>query len=329
MKASGVFHGISNFLFSRTNREFLIFLFFFAVAGIFWLMMSLNETYEQEVRIPVRYTNIAKNAVLTSPETDTIRATISDKGYVLLTYLYGDALHPIDIDFKTYSHANGSGSISASELSKMVSRQLAASSKLVNVKPEKLSFYYNYGEKKVVPVRWRGNVTPEALYYLAGVTYNPDSVTIYASRAKLDSIHEVYTESRHYSDFHDTLTINAQLAKLSGVKIVPQQVRISFITDVLTEESINDVPIVGINLPPGKVLRAFPAKVTVKFVSGVKTLRSLSPSDFLVVADYNEIIKNPSQTCCPISLQKVPEGVSRVTLIPTQVDYLLEEQAAP
>ena len=329
MKASGVFHGISNFLFSRTNREFLIFLFFFAVAGIFWLMMSLNETYEQEVRIPVRYTNIAKNAVLTSPETDTIRATISDKGYVLLTYLYGDALHPIDIDFKTYSHANGSGSISASELSKMVSRQLAASSKLVNVKPEKLSFYYNYGEKKVVPVRWRGNVTPEALYYLAGVTYNPDSVTIYASRAKLDSIHEVYTESLHYSDFHDTLTINAQLAKLSGVKIVPQQVRISFITDVLTEESINDVPIVGINLPPGKVLRAFPAKVTVKFVSGVKTLRSLSPSDFLVVADYNEIIKNPSQTCCPISLQKVPEGVSRVTLIPTQVDYLLEEQAAP
>ena len=329
MKASGVFHGISNFLFSRTNRAFLIFLFFFAVAGIFWLMMSLNETYEQEVRIPVRYTNIAKNAVLTSPETDTIRATISDKGYVLLTYLYGDALHPIDIDFKTYSHANGSGSISASELSKMVSRQLAASSKLVNVKPEKLSFYYNYGEKKVVPVRWRGNVTPEALYYLAGVTYNPDSVTIYASRAKLDSIHEVYTESLHYSDFHDTLTINAQLAKLPGVKIVPQQVRISFITDVLTEESINDVPIVGINLPPGKVLRAFPAKVTVKFVSGVKTLRSLSPSDFLVVADYNEIIKNPSQTCCPISLQKVPEGVSRVTLIPTQVDYLLEEQAAP
>jgi len=329
MKVSDVFHGISNFLFSRTNREFLIFLFFFAVAGIFWLMMTLNETYEQEVRIPVRYTNVTKNAVLTSPETDTIRVTISDKGYVLLTYLYGDALHPIDLDFKTYSHTNGTGSVSSSELSKLVSRQLAASSKLVSVKPEKLSFYYNNGEKKVVPVRWRGNVTPEALYYLAGVNYDPDSVTIYASRTKLDSIHEIFTESLHYSDFHDTLTINARLTKIAGVKIVPQQVRISFITDVLTEESINDVPIVGINLPPGTVLRAFPAKVSVKFVSGVKTLRNLSPSDFLVVADYNEMMKNPSQTCCPISLQKVPEGVSRAKLSTTQVDYLLEEQTAP
>ena len=35
------------FLFSWINREFFIFLFFLAVAGVFWLLTTLNENFEQ------------------------------------------------------------------------------------------------------------------------------------------------------------------------------------------------------------------------------------------------------------------------------------------
>jgi hypothetical protein len=38
-----IFQIISNFLFSRANREFLIFMFFLALSGIFWLLMTLNQ----------------------------------------------------------------------------------------------------------------------------------------------------------------------------------------------------------------------------------------------------------------------------------------------
>ena len=325
MKAFHILRNISNFLFSRANREFLIFLCFFAVAGFFWLLTALNKTYEQELRVPVHYINVPKTAVLTSPEVDTLRVTVKDKGMNLLTYLYGDALPEIGIDFSSHTHKNNSGEVSASDLSKMVQQRLTASSKLVSIKPEKLTFYYNFGEKKRVPVKWRGNVIPDDLFFISNVKYVPDSITIYASHEKLDSISTIYTEILNYSKFRDTLTVNARLQQIAGVKTVPDNISLTFMTDVLTEESIDDIPVVGINMPKGMVLRLFPAKVSVKFVAGVKTYQTLSANDFLVVADYNEIMSNSSPKC-NIYLQKTPQGISKATLNVTQLDYLIEEQ---
>ncbi len=315
---------ISNFLFGKTNKELLIFLFFFAVAGIFWLLMTLNESYEQEIRVPVYYTNVPKSVVFSSSETDTVRITVHDKGIMLLTYLYGDMLKPIPIDFSNHVRKNGSGEVQASELIKIITPKLSASSKLISVKPEKLSFFYNFGERKKVPVKWAGHVKPDDLFFIANTVYEPDSITVYALREKLDSLDIVNTEILNYTKFRDTLTVKTKLQKMPGVKMVPNEITIRFMTDVLTEESIENIPVEGINMPKGKVLRLFPAKVGVKFVAGVKTYQRLSVSDFKVVADYNEIKTAPSQKCT-IKLVKKPEGISQVQLNYTELDYLIEE----
>ena len=76
-------HTIRDFLFSKTNREFLIFLLFLLLSGIFWLMMTFNETYEKEIVLPVRYVNVPQSAVLTSGESDSIHVNISDKGFTV------------------------------------------------------------------------------------------------------------------------------------------------------------------------------------------------------------------------------------------------------
>jgi len=320
-----IFRTASHFLFSRANREFLVFLAFFALAGIFWLLMTLDVQYEQEIRIPVRYVNVPKNAVITSNEVDTVRVVISDKGISLLGLIYGNNDKTVDIDFDNYAHSNGTGIITNADLQKIIGKILPASAKIISVKPEKLVFYYNYGEKKKVPVRIQGQVIPDPLYFITETKYSPDSVTIYASRKKLDSISVVYTEELHYENFHDTLTIETNLARLSGVKMVPNKVSVYFITDVLTEESIDNIPIVGINMPEGKVLRTFPAKVKITFVTGVKDYQSLSADDFLVVADYEEFSQSDSPKC-NIYLKKSPAAISQAKLEFTQVDYLIEEQ---
>ena len=325
MSIRDIFQKTSNFLFSRANRELLIFLFFFAGAGVFWLIMTLNETFEKELEVPVYYVDVPKNSVLTSPEVDTIRVTVSDKGYVIASYLFGDVLHPLPISFKSYAR-DGRGVVPASDLQKLIAGRMAASTKILSVKPD-LTFYYNKGEKKQVAVRWRGDVSPENLYYISDVVYQPDSVTIYAAAERLDSIFYAYTEPLHYVDVRDTLTVECKLQKQKGVKIVPDKVTVSFLTDILTEESIDNIPVVGINMPEGKVLRTFPSKVKVRFVTGVKKLRNLSASDFEVVADYQELSADPSSPKCSIYLQKTPDGVSRVQLDVTTVDYLIEERS--
>ena len=319
-----VWRVLKRFLFSKGNKEFLLFLSFLILSGVFWLFMTLNETYEREFDIPITITNVPKNVVLTSDETDTIHVPIRDKGITLVTYMYGNVLKNIRVSFNSYARNNGTGIISTAELQKLVYNQLANGSIITTTKPEKLEYYFNYGAKKRVPVRWSGRVIPDELYFISHVQYWPDSVDVYASTEKLDSISVMYTEQLNYTSFRDTLLVNVHLARSKGVKTVPDLVKVGFFTDVLTDEDIEGVPIQGINMPPGKVLRTFPARVTVHFVTGVSVFKNLKPEDFTVVADYREMKTNPSEKC-RIYLKKAPPGISRAHLSVDAVDYLIEE----
>jgi hypothetical protein len=298
---------------------------FLLLSGIFWLMMTFNETYEKEIVLPVRYVNVPQSAVLTSGESDSIHVNISDKGFSLFAFIYSRDSHTIDIDFTKYALPDGIGSVPAIDLQHMIEQLLPTSAKITSLKTEKLVFYYNNGEKKKVPVRWRGHLKTDPHYFIAKTLIEPDSVTIFASREKLDSIHYVYTRELNYSDIHDTLIVTSELQRMQGVKIVPNRVKINIQTDVLTEETIDSIPVVGINMPKGKVLRTFPSRVSVKIVTGMKNYKAIMPSDILVVADYEQF-KDETSDKCTLQVKKVPEGVSRATLNVKQVDYLIEEQ---
>ncbi len=313
------------FLFSNVNKQFLVFLFFLFLSGIFWLITTLNESYEHEVGIPVRIVGVPKNVVLTSSETDTISIMVRDKGWVIMSYLYGNNLKNVTIPFRTYDRGSGLGTVASTDLRRLIEQNLEISSRITTIKPERLQFHYNNGECKRVPVRWAGRVIPDQLYFISQVNYQPDSVDVYASREKLESIRAVYSEPLNHVNFHDTLAVECRLAHDADVKVVPERVRILFHTDVLTEEELGGIPIQCLNLPEGKVLRTFPAKAKVHFVAGISQLRTLRPEDFTVVADYREI-EQGQQEKCNIYLRHVPTGVSRATLSVSQVDYVIEEE---
>jgi len=306
------------------SKQILIFLFFLVLSGVFWLFLTLNESYEQEIKVVYKIKGIPKNVVLTSHEIDTIRVTIRDKGWVILRYLYND-YRSVNINYKNYDRGNGSGIASSSEIKRLIAKQLETSTIVNSIKPDRLEFFYNNGERKRVPVRWAGRVIPEQLYFISHVQYMPDSVDIYSSREKLDSIKVIYTEALNYAGFRDTLIVDCKLSHQKDVKVVPENIRIGFYTDVLTEESIDGVPIRAINMPEGKVLRTFPPKVKIRFITGVSQFRTLRPEDFIVIADYKEISQHPSEKC-NIYLKTVPHGISRATLETKKVDYLIEEE---
>ena len=324
MSLKSLYTTIRDFLFSNVNKQFLVFLFFLGLSGVFWLTITLNETYERELKVPVQVVGVPKNVVLTSPTVDTIRATVRDKGWVIVSYLFGERMPAISFNYKNYDRGNGAGIISNSDIKRLLDQQLEISTSITSVKPERLEFFYNNGERKRVPVRWTGRVIPEHLYYISQVNYWPDSVDVYTSPEKLDSIRFVYTEPLNYVGFRDTLTVGSRLSHANDVKVVPERVQIEFYTDVLTEESIDGVPVQCLNMPVGKVLRTFPAKVKVRFVAGASRIRLFRPEDFIVVADYREIYQNPSDKC-NLYLQSAPHGVSRATLETKQVDYLIED----
>ena len=78
---------MKNFLLSDRSREFFIFLFFFFVAGGFWLLQTLNNDYETTFSIPVRLKGVPNNVVITSEPVSELHIKVKDKGTVLLNYM--------------------------------------------------------------------------------------------------------------------------------------------------------------------------------------------------------------------------------------------------
>lgn len=320
-----IVHLLRSFLSSCIDGKFLVFTLFLVLSAVFWLLMTLNESYEQEIAVPVSITDVPDNIVLTSDQRDTLTVIVRDKGFVLLDYMYGDGAGTVKIPFKTYTRTSSQGSVTAAELQRLVYQKLENTTRIQSIRPAHYDYFFNYGARKRVPVRWSGRVLPEHLYFISDVAYSPDSVDVYAPEDRLDSISVVYTEQLNYAGFRDTLRISANVQKMRGVKCVPDRVKIAFFTDVLTEATMSDIPIVGINAPAGSVLRTFPAKATVRFVTGISQYKRLRPQDFRVVADYRDIIAHPTQKC-NLYLDKVPHGISRATLETKQADYLVETQ---
>lgn len=316
---------VRNFLFSSANREFLTFFFFLVLSTIFWLMTALNETYEREIGVPAYLVNIPKNVVVTSDMEDTVRVTVRDKGFALLAYTYGEGIRPINVNFQSaITRQSGYGVVSSQELMKMINQRFSGSSKIVQVKPDRLDFHYNYGLSRQVSVKMAGHVVPGKSFYLARTRFWPEKVTVYGSKQALDSLRFVKTVPINITNFNDTVLRTVALETIKGVKIVPNTVRIGLYPDILTEENI-EVPITAINMPEGKVLRTFPQRVTVNFIVGASMFRSISSEQFAVVVDYNETIDHPSDKCS-IHLRETPQGVRNARLKMTQVDYLIEEQ---
>ena len=316
-----ILKAVRNFLFSGLNKEFLIFLFFLALSGVFWLMMTLNETMEREFKIPVRLTGVPRNAVMTGELVDTVRVTIKDKGFTLVTYDF----RPLTFRFSSYADEDtGEGVVPVADVQKQVLSQMYGSSKLLQLKPGKFDFYFTYGSSKKVPVVFRGKITTHKSYYLAHTEFNPSMVTVYANKQQLDQLQAVEIEPFNYRNLQDTIRQMVKIKKIRGIKIVPPMVRISVYPDVLTEESV-EVPVTAINIPPGMVLRTFPSKVTVRFTIGASLFRTIKPSLFKVVVDYEELAANPSDKCT-LQLRSVPRSVSKASLEMDRVDYLLEQQ---
>ena len=269
-------------------------------------------------------TNIPKNVIITSQSTDSITVTVRDKGFSLLAYMTNKQ-KPINFNFEASANkVAGKGVITSGDMIKAAFNQLFGSSRVTGVKPDRIEYFFNYGESKLVPVKLVGKIEPEKAYYLAGKKVMPEKVTVYARKDMLDSIKYVTTADLNIVNFNDTVERVVELKQVKGVKTVPATVKIVLYPDILTEQTI-EVPITAVNMPEGKVLRTFPSKVRVRFSIGASMYRNVKADQFKVVADYNEMQAHP-QDKCMLHLKAYPHNVSRCHLVSQKVDYLIEQQ---
>lgn len=299
-------------------------MFFLLLSGAFWLIMTLNQTMERDISVPVEIVNVPEDVVVTSEIHDTIKVTLRDKGYTMSTYFYGQDILPLKVNFANYAKADGHAVVSNAELQRLIRQQLYKSTEIVALKPDKMDLYFNHGTHKKVPVVYKGKVKAAHNYHVTRIQVQPDSVTVYALNSTLMKINEVNTEYLSLSELSANTTRDLKLERITGAKIVPAHVKVDILVDILTEKTI-EVPITAVNMPEGKVLRTFPSVVKVTMVAGSQLMDGIRPSDFRIEVDYKDIVNNPSERCT-IHLVATPALVNRATMEIDQVDYLIEQR---
>ncbi len=322
-KVSNLYKRIRNFLLSTKNREFLIFLFFFFIASIFWLIQTLNEEYEAEFSTPIRVKNVPNDVVVTLPLPEKLHFTVKDKGTVLANYQFAQSFYPLIIDFENYTQAGNHIHIPTSSLQKNIASQLISSSKIGHIRPDTLNMIYTRGKSRKIPIRLQGNYTPGQQYYIANVTYIPDSVTVYAPDNILDTLRYAYTEPINVNNLTDTTVITTKIKGSIGSKYIPDVVNVRFTVDMYSEKSV-EVTIKGSDFPTNKSLKTFPSKVKVTFQVGLTQFKNINADDFSIEIPYDALLNHHSDMF-PISLKEFPKEIKHIRISPQVVDFLIEQ----
>lgn len=304
------------------NRRFLTFLFFLALSTTFWFLQALNEVYEEEFEVPVEIKNMPRGVVLTSEPPAAVRVTLRDRGVTLLNYKYGDKLPRITIDRNVFTGTEGRVRILAAELQRRIRPSLASGTQMLSVKPDTLEFYYNHGRFKRVPVRLLGEPAAAAGYTISGRKIMPDSVTVHAADALLDTISAVYAPIDSLHELTASTSATLHLRQTRGVKLTPSAVRIFLAVDRLVEKKLT-VPVMSEHFPDGVQLRTFPAQVEVIFQVPMALYRTITPEQFCVVVDHDKLPADGSAKC-RLEIRITPAAVSHVRLASEEVEYVLE-----
>lgn len=317
---------IRDFLLGARSKEFFVFLFFFALSAGFWLLQTLDETFETEVVVPLQLVNVPKEVVITSPLPTELRTTIKDRGTSLIRY-WNHHIAPLRLSFADYDSGTSYGRvrISPADIQKAVQERLFSTSRIQAIRPDTLEFYYNHGLYASVPVSIVGDIDTDSHHYLLDVKTSPTEVKVYASAATLDTLSTVATMPVNLTDLKENTTIDVALRPLHGAKIEPSYVKLTATVDVYMENTI-EVPVVSLNFPADRQLRTFPSTVRVTYTVGYAQSKDISRRNFVSVVTYDDVLALQQQgiTKLPVRLKTIPEGVKNIRIEPQEIDYLVE-----
>lgn len=303
---------------AKTVMQYLVFLF---ISFVFWLVLTLNNSYQQDFEIPLKITSIPDSTTLINDAPATIRVAIKDRGANMLKYSFGN-LPTISIDFKEYADGNGAFRVPEAQLRSVMVGAFAGTANISSITPDSLRILYTNLPGKKVPVRLDLDIVPNLQYVINGaVRTSVDSVTVYSNRQTLSELTEVYTYHVREKELTDTLRREVAISPITGARIEPKNI----VVTIPVEQLINKtqmVPVVTANSPGNVNVLTFPAMVEASFLVPQSMYRR--KLDIKVAADYNEIMYATSNKVA-VKVVEVPAICKSVSLSVDSVEYLIEK----
>ena len=315
---------IKSLLFGKKSHDFFVFLFFFVVSSAFWLLQTLNETFETEVSVPLKLKNVPENVHITTGLPSQVNITIRERGTTLLHFFRYSVQNTIEVDFDKYDAGltNARVQVPTTDVQRLIQKQLGVTSHIISMRPDTLEYYYNRGVGRLLPVKVCGNISASPQNYIQSISLSEDSVMVYAPNAVLDTMQYAYTQAVSLSGMKENAVHNISFRRMKGVEYIPDMVQMTARVGYYAEKTV-EVPIIGLNFPADKELRTFPSKAKVTFRVESGRYQRITAENFVLAITYEELLQNPTDKY-RLHLKSLPEGVTNARISPREVDYLIE-----
>lgn len=315
---------IKAFLRRQQWKEALIFFCFVLLAFGFWLLQSLQQEYEIDINIPVKYKNVPPDISFTETPPETITVKVKDKGSVLLNYSFGRSFAPIEANMKTQPEKAGKLVISRKDIESDIKKQLIATTSLLGFEPQQINAAYSKRIKKEIPVVFNGTIQTNAGFKISGdIFISPHNISVYASDLVLDTLKEVKTVFTEIKKGNKTVARTIQLQKVAGATFDPANVSVTIPIEEYTEKTL-EIPVICTDLPARYTLRTFPSVVKVNCSLPLSRFKDVSADNFEIKISFADLEQNVSGTL-PLKLNKKPSWVDVATITPDRVEFILEQ----
>lgn len=314
---------VKNFNEFLTTKDLLIFTFFLFLSASLWLLHKLRNKYETMVSIPVEYVNLPNGFVISQDLPKTLHVTINGQGTSLVMYRIGHTFQPVEIDMSQMD--KGKQTIYTKNLSNKLQKQIKAEVSIAKILPETIAFEIEKLSEKKVPVKINGSFELAQQYiYCDSIQIEPKEVIAYGSKASIEELDSVFSETIKQTNIKDTALIEVKLKSIPHITFSDSIIHITIKTERFTEKSIQ-APISIAHLPKDRALRIFPSSVTVNFRVGLSNYEKIDASSFNFVVDYNDA-KAGDQKKITVNVKDAPKEIFGIQLKPETVDFIIEEK---
>lgn len=318
---------VKAFFRSNSWKKTLTFLFFLLLAGGFWLLQSLEQTFEVGFSVKINYENIPENVTLSSDVPEELNIRIKDRGSKLFEYGFANRKKkkPFKIDLEKLDFKKSTYTITKRQLEDEISKFISPSATLISSSPDLITINLEPLQKKELPVVLSGSLKPALGYGLIDSTlFTPSIINVYGTQSVLDSLSAIYTESLHIENITKPIKRQINLTIPKGTKINPASVELNVSANEYTEKTIK-VPVICTNVPNKYSVRTFPNTVEIICLVSLSDYEKVKESDFVVTINYTDLLQNKNYTA-EVKLTKKPNLVKTFRINPEKVEFLIEEK---
>ena len=300
-------------------HNFLLYLAFVAVASLFWLILSLNDSVTRTLDIRIKIDNVPDTVIFINDPPAVLHVTLRDKGTNIIRN--GVVKRPqILINFRDFSD-RGLFRFTPTDLSAALKSSLGGSAQILTQSLDSLSLVYTSNKGRRVPISVCADLkTAPGSVLVDAPEPKERTVMVYSTSNVIDTITKIYTEKISMRNLSETTELTVKLQPIAQTKIIPSTVKVKIpVEPLVKKESI--VTVNADNVPEGESLLLFPMRIQVTYYVPMSLFNSdLVPID--VSVDYADLKRTASDRI-PVRIKSKEDYVESPILGADSVEYTL------